>query len=157
MTALSCTTATFARTIDILRAGGSRSEERVVLWLGPISSTREPLFVTEVYEPEQITDIDYFKLPPTSLRALMVHLRGARLKILAQVHSHPGAAFHSEADDEWAIVRHAGALSLVLPEFARNTTPANFAEQAVSYRLSSDNEWIHVPTAGPSGCIGVVA
>lgn len=157
MTALSCTTGTLARTIDILRTGGSRFEERVVLWLGPVSSVREPMPVTEVYEPDQITDIDYFKLPPASLRALMTHLRGTRLKILAQVHSHPGAAFHSEADDEWAIVRHAGALSLVLPEFARNTTPANFAEQAVSYCLSSNNEWIHVPTGGPSGCVGVVA
>ena len=156
MTALSCTTDTFARTIDILRAGGARSEERVVLWLGPVSGIREPLPVTEVYEPDQITDIDYFKLPPASLRALMNHLRAARLKILAQVHSHPGRAFHSEADDEWAIVRHVGALSLVLPEFARSTTPANFAEQAASYRLSGGNQWVRVPTGGPYGCIGVV-
>ena len=156
MTALSCTTDTLTRTIDILRAGGARSEERVVLWLGPASGIREPMPVTEVYEPYQITDIDYFKLPAASLRALMTHLRGARLKILAQVHSHPGRAFHSEADDEWAIVRHIGALSLVLPEFARNTTPANFAEQAASYRLSGENEWVRVPTGGPDGCIGDV-
>ncbi|KZC77764.1 hypothetical protein AYR46_16525 [Sphingobium yanoikuyae] len=157
MTALSCTTDTLVRTIDILRAGGARSEERVVLWLGLVASIREPMPVTEVYEPDQITDIDYFKLPPASLRALMSHLRSARLKILAQVHSHPGKAFHSEADDEWAIIRHVGALSLVLPEFARNITPANFAEKTASYRLSGENEWVRVPTGGPDGCIGVVA
>jgi hypothetical protein len=145
-----------ARTIDILRAGGARSEERVVLWLGPVSGIREPMPVTEVYEPDQIADIDYFKLPPASLRGLMNHLRGARLKILAQVHSHPGRAFHSEADNEWAIIRHVGALSLVLPEFARNTTPANFTEQAVSYRLSGKNEWVRVLTSGSDGCIGVL-
>jgi hypothetical protein len=137
-----------ARTIDILRAGGARSEERVVLWLGPVSGIREPMPVTEVYEPDQIADIDYFKLPPASLRGLMNHLRGARLKILAQV--------HSEADNEWAIIRHVGALSLVLPEFARNTTPANFTEQAVSYRLSGKNEWVRVLTSGSDGCIGVL-
>lgn len=156
MTSIICTTDTFARTIDILRVGGARAEERVVLWLGPMSATREPLPVTEVYEPDQITDIAYFKLPPESLRALMSHLRVARLKILAQVHSHPGEAFHSEADDEWAIVRHVGALSLVVPEFASATTPANFVEQAVTYQLSADNEWIRVATAGLSGRIGVV-
>ncbi|EZP73076.1 hypothetical protein BV96_01266 [Sphingomonas paucimobilis] len=157
MTTLSCTTDTLIRTIDILRAGGARSQERVVLWLGDAPGIREPMRVTEVYEPDQITDIDYFKLPPASLRALMTRLRAARLKILAQVHSHPGKAFHSEADDEWAIIRHVGALSLVLPEFARNTTPANFAEQTASYRLSGENEWVRVPTGGPDGCIGVVA
>lgn len=157
MTTLSCTIDTLIRTIDILRAGGARSEERVVLWLGPVSGCREPMPVTQVYEPDQITDIDYFKLPSASLRALMNHLRGARLKILAQVHSHPGKAFHSEADNEWAIVRHVGALSLVLPRFARSTTPANFVEEAVSYRLSGENEWVRIPTGGPAGCIGVVA
>ena len=157
MTALICTTNTLVKTIDILRVGGARSQERVVLWLGPAYGIREPMPVTEVYEPDQITDIDYFKLTPASLRALMTHLRGARLKILAQVHSHPGGAFHSEADDKWAIIRHVGALSLVLPEFARNTTPANFSEHTASYRLSGENEWVRVPTGGPNGCIGVVA
>jgi len=35
--------------------------------------------------------------------------------VAAQVHSHPDEAFHSKGDDEWAIVRHEGALSIVVP------------------------------------------
>jgi len=156
MTAITCTTATLARTIEVLRAGSERSEERVVLWLAPVSAIREPITIAEVNVPLQITDVDYFKLPPESLRALMTHLRAARLKIVAQVHSHPGDAFHSKADDKWAIVRHVGALSLVLPRFARETTPWNFLEEVMTYELSAKNEWVHVPNDGSDGRIGVI-
>lgn len=137
-----------ARTIDVLQAAGERKEERVVLWLGPASARPGATSVTEMYEPDQITDIDYFRLPPATLQALMRHLRAGRLKIVAQVHSHPGEAFHSEVDDEWAIVRHVGALSLVVPDFARWTTPTNFVDQAVAYELSANNEWLHTDTIG---------
>ena len=86
----------------------------------------------------------------------MTHLRSDRLKVVAQVHSHPGKAFHSEADDQWAIVRNVGALSLVLPQFARHATPANFLLEAVTYELSVENEWMRVPNDGPEGRLGVM-
>lgn len=156
MTKITLTVEALAKTIDILRIGGARSEERVVLWLAPVSVVREPLTIVEVYEPEQITDVDYFRLPPGSLRALMAHLRTARLKIVAQVHSHPGEAFHSDVDDEWAIIRQVGALSLVLPRFARDTTPENFVEQAATYELSVSNEWIRIPNKGPTARIETI-
>jgi hypothetical protein len=156
MTSITCTGDTLDQTIAILRAGGELSQERVVLWLTSASATREPIAIAEVYEPEQIADIDYFKLPPESLRALMMHLRARRLKIVAQVHSHPGAAFHSEADDKWAIVRQVGALSLVLPRFARQTTSKNFLNEVITYELSPKNEWLLVPNNGPTGRIGII-
>lgn len=148
MSSVVCTPATLASTIAKLRAGGARHEERVVLWLAK-ASTPPPASVIEVYEPDQIAAIDYFRLPPPSMQALMSHLRVNRRKIAAQVHSHPGRAFHSEADDEWAIVRHVGALSLVLPRFAIATTPRNFLDEAMTYELSPNNEWVHVPNRGP--------
>jgi hypothetical protein len=80
-----------------------------------------------------------------------------RLKILAQLHTHPGRAYHSEVDDEWAIVRHVGALSLVLPYFAASTTVDNFLEQAMTYELSAANEWLHVPNRGRAAPIEVRA
>jgi proteasome lid subunit RPN8/RPN11 len=156
MTAIICTDRTLAQTISILQIAGDRLEERVVLWLASASSVREPIVITEVHEPQQITDIDFFKIPPESMRALMAYLRASRLKIVAQVHSHPGKAFHSKADDKWAIVRHLGALSIVLPKFARNTTPKNFCEQAKTYELSPENAWVHVANVGPEGRLGVI-
>lgn len=36
----------------------------------------------------------------------------------AQVHTHPGDAYHSATDDRWPIVSQAGFLSIVVPFFA---------------------------------------
>ena len=143
MPAVSCTRSVIDETIEKLRNGGRNRCERVVLWLAP--AVGGPASVTEVYEPEQETARDRFYLPPESMKALMGHLRGRRLKIVAQIHTHPAEAFHSVADDTWAIIRHEGALSLVLPYFARATTPDNFLLEAMVYALSSGNEWEHVP------------
>ncbi|MCJ2086726.1 Mov34/MPN/PAD-1 family protein [Methylobacterium sp. E-005] len=155
MTAITCTSAILADTIRILQAGGERREERVVLWLAPMAhegATR----VVEVYEPGQVADFDYFRLPPESMRTLMAYLRAGRLRLVAQVHSHPGYAYHSEADDSWAIVRQLGGLSLVLPRFARTTTPLNFTEQAMTYELTPENRWTQVPSQGPLARLEVV-
>jgi proteasome lid subunit RPN8/RPN11 len=147
MRSIICTCEVLAETIGRLREGGKRSEERVVLWLAKASAP-PPTRVVEVYEPEQVTAIDYFRLPPPSMRALMSHLRALRRKVVAQVHSHPGRAFHSKVDDEWAIVRHVGALSLVLPRFAGTTTASNFLDEAMTYELSPKNTWLLIPNRG---------
>jgi hypothetical protein len=38
--------------------------------------------------------------------------------LAAQIHAHPGRAYHSGADDVLALVRLPGALSIVVPDFA---------------------------------------
>jgi hypothetical protein len=43
--------------------------------------------------------------------------------VLAQVHTHARSAFHSQTDDEGAIVHVPGFVSLVLPEFAMRNDP----------------------------------
>lgn len=147
MTTIVCAPGILTETIACLRRGGAVGEERVVLWLARASAPA-PARVTEVYEPEQITAVDYFRLPPASMQILMRRLRVGRLKVVAQVHSHPGRAFHSEVDDEWAILRHRGALSLVLPRFAATTDADNFLIEAKIYELSAANEWALVPSRG---------
>jgi proteasome lid subunit RPN8/RPN11 len=127
-----------AKTLEILQQGGARNCETVVLWPGTKNE------VEEVYRPEQIVDVDYFRLPAESVRNLMRHLRHTRRRILAQVHSHPGEAYHSEADDEWAIVRHEGALSLVIPTFAGQTRNETFLIDAAVYRLNATDKWERV-------------
>jgi hypothetical protein len=155
MTRVLCTRAIFADTIARLQQGGRRGHERLVLWLARDGSV--PVAICEVHEPEQETAMDSFYLPPPSMRAVMQHLRHNRLRIVAQVHSHPGAAFHSSADDRWAIVRHVGALSLVLPRFAASTTPDNFLHEAKVYALSPANTWLEVPAFGRDAPIGATA
>jgi hypothetical protein len=112
----------------------------MVLWLAPAKSGDSQTII-DVYEPAQRVAADFFHIPPASMRELMQHLRNARLRIAAQVHSHPAQAFHSKADNEWAIVRHTGALSMVLPYFARGITPVTFLGASAVYRLSSSDKW----------------
>jgi proteasome lid subunit RPN8/RPN11 len=137
---LSIPAALVAKTIEVLQEGGNRECETVVFWLGKGD------VVDEVYRPEQSVAVDYFHLPASSMRSLMDYLKKDRRRILAQVHSHPGQAFHSKADDKWAVIRHQGALSLVLPTFASKTTVGNFFEQAATYSLSAEDKWLEVDT-----------
>ena len=141
MSNLSISAALIGQTIELLQQGGRKACETVVFWLGKGDT------VDEVYCPVQSVAVDYFHLPSASMRLLMDHLKQDRRRILAQVHSHPGQAFHSKADDEWAVIRHQGALSLVLPKFASTTTLTNFYEQTATFALSAEDKWLEVGTA----------
>jgi proteasome lid subunit RPN8/RPN11 len=131
-----------AKSLAILREAGEAHRECVVLWLGVRTSTE--VMVREAYLPLQEAADDYFHLPRESIAQLFDVLRERGLMVAAQVHTHPGSAFHSEADDRWAIVRHVGALSLVLPHFARRTTAHSFLRDAAVFRLSNENSWLAV-------------
>jgi hypothetical protein len=152
MSAIILPPALLRKTIGMLRRGGLRQEERVALWLST-AALRSPTSIVEVYEPDQIAAIDYFRLPPESMRALMGHLKATRRRIVAQIHTHPGRAFHSDVDAEWAIVRHVGALSLVLPRFAATTTVETFLDEVMTYAFTPEGEWRHHPNFGPEAKI----
>lgn len=153
MTALKCGRAVLEQTLILLQAGGAKGHERVVLWLASASS---PGRVVQAYEPEQRTARNRFHLPPDSIRALTQHLRGGRLRVAAQIHTHPQKAFHSRADAEWAIIRHVGALSLVLPRFAADTTIENFLDQVVTYEHTKDGDWVLVPNRGDASRLEMI-
>lgn len=129
-----------SETIHLLREAGRK--ECVLLWLGRREAGVQR--IVEVYRPLQKNSIDYFEIPREGMAALMERLRSQSLYVASQVHTHPGRAFHSPTDDRWAIVRHAGALSVVLPDFAKSTTVDNFLEQAAVYQLDSLNSWNEV-------------
>lgn len=155
MTPLAISCANILTTLDILQGGGPIGHERVALWLAPVS--RNPNRVSEVFEPEQETAKDFFRLPPHSMATLMTRLRTGRLKVVAQIHTHPGRAYHSDVDAEWAIVRHVGALSLVLPRFAHATTLENFQKQVMTYECAPDGDWILVPNTGSKARLEITA
>lgn len=130
-------------TISSMRAAGGRRSEGVVLWLG--RNEGNTLSICEVYVPDYLAASDFFYIPPPAMSELLGHLGHTETMIAAQVHSHPKDAFHSEADGRWAIVRHEGALSLVLPRFAVDTTAANFMDRVAAFRLNASNAWTEIP------------
>jgi hypothetical protein len=132
-----------ASSLHTLQEAGRAQRECVVLWLGRRTTTE--ITVVEAYKPQQVAAADFFQLPRESIARLFEVLRERELMVAAQVHTHPAQAFHSAADDRWAIVRHVGALSLVLPYFAKDTTVASFLTDAAVFQLSPYNEWDEVP------------
>src|SRR5690348_14633327 len=113
-------------TLQLLQEFGERRCECVVLWLG--RRTPAGVEVVEAWRPPQESESHRFYIPPAAMEELHDRLRRARLMVAAQVHTHPEEAFHSAADDRWAIVRHEGALSLVLPHFASRVNSPMFFE-----------------------------
>jgi Prokaryotic homologs of the JAB domain len=123
-----------ASTLATLRAYGSRRLEGLVLWLGTIDGIEA--HVTHALEPEQhsIADengVGYFVDSETLFR-LNKALAATGLRLIAQIHSHPTDAYHSEADDRYAIVTSEGGFSLVVPNFGQ--APADPTAWA-AYRL----------------------
>jgi hypothetical protein len=133
------------QTLHHLQEAGRRATECVVLWLA--HSKADDVIVHTVYRPEQMAQADVFRIPPASMRTLLETLSEQELMIAAQVHSHPFEAFHSKADDAWAIVRHVDALSLVLPKFALNSSNASFLADAKVFRLTAANRWVGIENA----------
>lgn len=71
-------------------------------------------------------------------------LAASRRSIKAQIHTHPGCAFHSATDDKWPIVSQPGFLSLVIPDFAAGPTSL---ERAWVGRLGTDGKWEELSSA----------
>jgi hypothetical protein len=142
-----------ANTIEELRHGGSAETERFALWLGRKTETQ--VLISERYVPEYGASSDYFHIGRPAMARLMEYLRTHELMVGAQLHTHPQEAFHSSADDRWAIVRHLGALSIVLPDFGRATTADNFLREAKVFVLSLGNKWTEVPGCDLHHCMEI--
>ena len=110
-----------------------------MLWLAkrPLADVT---VIAEIFVPDHTARVDVFHIPPSGMSGMMSHLRAGKLALAAQVHSHPAEAFHSKADDAWAIVRHESALSIVVPYFASGVTASNFLDRSATFRLSANDQ-----------------
>ncbi len=100
---------------------GEMGCEGLALWLGELGDGVAQ--VTEVLVPPQVPlreegGVGYF-VPGDTLARLNRELYARRVRLLAQVHSHPGEAYHSTTDDRYAVVTEEGGFSLVIPWFGR--------------------------------------
>ena len=128
-----------AATVSLLKEDGLRSRESVVLWLGRRRAGE--VRVVEALRPDHRSGSDFFHIPPASMEALQERLREENLMIGAQVHTHPMEAFHSPVDDRWAIVRHVGALSLVIPYFAQHARAEAFWDGTAMFVMTAEGRW----------------
>ena len=128
--------AVIKKMLDTMRDFGSHGWEVLVLWLGEIDPASGKAHVIQAFVPNQKPissekGVGYFVSGET-LFQLNRDLSESGLRLIAQVHSHPQEAYHSDADDRYAIVTAQGGLSLVVPDFG--SAPADPTSWAV-YRL----------------------
>lgn len=123
-----------------LRLAGEKHCEGIALWVGYTDGT--VFQVTNLLIPRQAgvhTESGVCAvIEGAELRRIGMELYKANRELFAQIHSHPTEAYHSETDDEFAIVTTMGGLSLVVPDFA--VRPFDLDDYA-SYRLSEQGIW----------------
>ncbi len=141
------------RTCALLRARGETGHELLVLWLGRVDSGAATVLHAVAPTQEALRSEDgvgYFVSGET-LFELNKLLSETKLRLIAQVHSHPSEAFHSSADDRFAVVTTDGGFSLVAPDFAAGEP----FDQWAMYRLVL-GRWRHVAGAEMSRTLRVV-
>lgn len=138
---------------EALREFGAEGFEGLVLWAGELSATVARVTSGLVPPQHPIRDergVGYF-VDGDALFELNLHLHRSGLVLLAQVHSHPSEAYHSAADDRYAIATAEGSYSLVAPNFGK----AFAVPSCAVYRLE-DGDWNPVPSDHISRWIRVV-
>lgn len=134
---------------------GRAGYEGLGLWVGTVSA--ETATVQRALIPRQrlirsASGVGVY-VDGTELHRVNMWLFEKGLRILAQIHSHPTDAYHSDTDDENALATTVGSLSVVVPDFARG--PADLSQTAV-YRLDRAGKWAAVPQRVVSRLIAIV-
>ncbi len=111
-------------TMHVLMEAGQQSHEAFVVWGGVLENGGQSLRFNVALKPVQRPmSTKHGALVTVGGDALFkvnkeLYQRGATLA--GQVHSHPGKAYHSDTDDHFPLVTLLGALSLVVPDFAKH-------------------------------------
>jgi proteasome lid subunit RPN8/RPN11 len=127
------------KTFATLRECGCGDCECVVYWIGP----SEADVVNGVEHPIHRRSPFGYEINDRWLMDFWKRLAASKHSVKAQVHTHPGEAFHSATDDNWPIVSQEGFHSIVIPDFAtgeislRNAWIGRLRGDGVWYRLGA--------------------
>lgn len=132
----------------MLRGPGERGFEALVVWAGRWLDVESGVFaVAAALMPPQsgirTDDGVAVMVDADALFDMNASLNSHELRLVAQVHTHPGEAYHSATDDRFAVVTARGGISIVVPDFA--VLPIEIGSCAV-YRLQSGGSWIQLTT-----------
>lgn len=128
----------------LLAEPGLEGYEAVVVWVGRLRGEKS-VDIVEVIRPAQIAKRSSMgcsvEIPPEALTDLIRVLEEGCF-IAARLHTHPSEAYHSELDDTNMLISHAGAMSIVVPFFARD--PISLKRCSVN-ELTRDAGWVELP------------
>jgi len=131
--------------MEHFQRSGQQGAEGVALFAGTQDGATFSIRRTIIPDQEATRTEDgllYF-VPGSELSRINRELYAEKLSLVAQIHSHPTVAYHSETDDAYAIITELGGVSIVVPYFGRKGVDLSTWE---IYRLVAGPEWIHLPT-----------
>ena len=106
---------------DYFRAEGGSQYEGFMCWSGQVDANRRATIESCIFPPseglERGNQFAHLDIAATANIANQIRERGELL--LAQLHTHPGTAFHSSVDDRGSISERRGFLSIVVPHYGR--------------------------------------
>ncbi|WP_051359634.1 Mov34/MPN/PAD-1 family protein [Adhaeribacter aquaticus] len=131
--------------IDHFQRAGRQGVEGVALFAGNQDGATFYIRRTIIPEQEatQTEDGLLYFVPGPELTRINRELYAEKLILVAQIHSHPTVAYHSDTDDAYAIITEVGGFSIVVPYFGRKGIDLSTWE---IYRLEAGPEWAHLPT-----------
>jgi hypothetical protein len=145
-----------AAVLDDLMAALIRSQrqrhEGIVYLLGRTDGA--VTLAVAVFAPDAQTTPGSFHVPTRAMVSCMQAAARLELQLVAQVHTHPGQAYHSDGDVEGAKIRYPGYTSLVLPDYGRHLpslagAAAYLWQKPYGWIELSDDDIIIIPASGP--------
>lgn len=129
-----------ALTFQTLQDCGRGECECAVFWTGPAGDD----FVDGLEHPIHKRSPYGYDVDSNWLTEFWKQLATLKRSVKAQVHTHPGEAFHSATDDRWPIISQVGFLSIVIPDFASGPPTLSKAWMGV---LQANGRWQELESA----------
>jgi hypothetical protein len=139
-----------------LRNVGMKRFEGVALWAGIRNGVSSFKVTTTIIPKQSAYNHDQgllYTVDGDELYKINMWLYENKLTLISQIHSHPGAAYHSDTDDAFPIVAVNGGLSIVIPDFGLGEISKD--DWAV-YRLYPKRGWLRLPDQEVNGLIHVI-
>jgi len=118
----------------------ARRHEGVALLLGRGDGAAK--VALHCVRPVATTSAGSFQISAAEMARVVGVAARLDLEIVGQVHTHPGAAYHSPGDEEGARIRYDGYISLVIPDYGVHLPRLH---QAAVYSFSSEGGWQPMP------------
>lgn len=103
------------KTFEFLQNLGEQELEAHALWIG--KEEDGSFKIKDVVIPKQKNGVIEFEVESEEVHHINVMINKKGLQLIAQIHTHPSIAFHSDTDDKGAILYLPGSLSIVIPNF----------------------------------------
>jgi hypothetical protein len=120
-----------------IRLAGKEGVECVGLWLGRQESNLFTVYCSLIPAQKgcRLEEGLLYQVGGEELYRINKWAYEQKVVLLAQIHSHPGRAYHSETDDAFPIVTALGGFSIVIPNFGSDPIEKKYWKV---YRLQSD-------------------